>query len=219
VTVSRYTLKVILVFLSIGIFSSPTHADSRIPHFQPERGIFGSYGLILDYHTTVRKVLLPTGSPTTEFGAVVLPSFTSEWTLIIHPPVDNHATVEVRIVDGQVWAATQMDDPVPGFTTHKQELDANVALAAVAALRHALGLARAPESSTGGGVDGTNYHFFSHGSPFLAGHTWSPAAGTLTGKTVQLLEKLRKFTESPPENEPANEAELHTAAKAILNPE
>ena len=130
---SRYTWIVVLVLLGIGILPAPTHAGKRTPHFQPERGIFGSYGFNLHYQTTVRKVLFPNGLPATEFGAVILPSFTSEWTLFLHPPVNNHATVEVRIVDGQVWNATQMGDPVPGFTAHTQELDANVELLSMAA--------------------------------------------------------------------------------------
>jgi hypothetical protein len=68
--------------------------------------------------------------------------------------------------------------------------------------------------------DGTSYHFssFVPGENLLTGYVWSPPESSDAGRLVSLLESLRKFAEAPPENGPANQADLRKAAAAIARP-
>lgn len=193
---------------------------TQTPHLQPSPGVFAEPQFSLDYQLAVRKVLFPQGMPQADFSAVVLPSFTAEWTLFLHGATNGHRIIELRVVDGQVWGALQSGEQIPNFTAYREPIDEDVATEVVAALIRALRDTAYPKPDTRVGLDGVTYYFssFIRREGTLSGQVWSPDASTDAGKLVALLEALREFVEPPPQNGPANEADIRKAAMEISKP-
>ena len=123
--------------------------------------------------------------PDTEFGVLVLPSFTSPHVVLFRDS-DGETLVEKREIDPDEW---------PGITTSSKALPAEIATASISALRRALANARPPPRR--GMRDGVSYYFFSRGT---AGRADTPGADTEAGRLVGLVSALLRFVEGKAED-------------------
>jgi hypothetical protein len=165
---------------------------SSTPHLTPEGGTFVGDD---PYERAVREVLCA-NTFAGLFRAVVLPSFSSEWVIVVHKPEGGTARVELRVAAEPIWPRYERV-PRPSYREYSAEVPESVARALTAAVQRALRLTRYPPSDNTGAGDGVTYHFASFvlGDGDLAGQVWSPPEESDAGKLVAILDTLRTTLE------------------------
>lgn len=148
---------------------------------------------------------LATGSmPATEFGTIVLPSFSSPYIVLFHE-TNEGTLVQVREIESGVRLRDLTHDDRPGITTKSKALEADIVTASLSAIRRALANARPRRPGDMEMMDGVSFYFFNRDS---AGRAHSPGSATEAGKLAQLVSALVRFVDGE-----AEERELRMAAE------
>lgn len=143
--------------------------------------------------------------PTTAFGTIMLPSFSSPSVLLFRK-TDAGTLVEKREFEFGIHLRDLTPDERPNLVTVSKVLHPEIVTASKSAIRGALANARPHRS--GGMRDGESYYFFSRG---IFGTAHSPGSATEAGKLVHLVWVLSRFADGA-----ASERELRQAAENAL---
>ena len=143
--------------------------------------------------------------PTTAFGTIMLPSFSSPSVLLFRK-TDRGTLVEKREFEFGIHLRDLTADERPNLVTMSKVLHPEIATASQSAIRRALANAR--PNRPRGMRDGESYYFFSRG---VFGTAHSPGSDTEAGKLVHLVWVLGRFADGT-----ASERELREAAATAL---
>ena len=145
--------------------------------------------------------------PATDFGTIMLPSFSSPHALLFQE-TDGGTLVEKREIEFEF----RLDDLTPGeesgLVTASRPIPHDVATACTSVIRRALRNVRPHLNTTVVVMDGESYYFFSHDG---SGRAHSPSAYTEAGKLVRLVWALGNFVDGQLE-----ERELRMAVENAL---
>ena len=143
--------------------------------------------------------------PATEFGTIMLPSFSSPHALLFQE-TDGGTLVEKREIEFEF----RLDDLTPGersgLVTASRPIPDDVAMASTSVIRRALRNVRPHLNRTV--MDGESYYFFSQDG---SGRAHSPGPDTEAGKLVRLVWALGNFVDGQLE-----ERELRVAVENAL---
>ena len=145
--------------------------------------------------------------PTTAFGTVMLPSFSSPHVLLFRD-TDGGTLVEKREFEVGIRLRDLTPDERPDLVTVSKVLHPEIVTASKSAIRRALSNARPHRPGNVAMRDGESYYFFSGGIFATAD---SPGSATEAGKLVQLVWVLGRFVDGR-----ASERELREAAENAL---
>ena len=134
--------------------------------------------------------------PDTEFGVLVLPSFSSPHVVLFRDS-NGETLVEKREIDSEIFLRDLTPDERPRITTSSKALPPEIATASISAIRRALANARPHHPGKWGVMDGVSYYFFSRG---VTGKAHSPGEDTEAGQLARLVWALRDFVDSHAED-------------------
>jgi len=205
-------------------------------NLEPEEGVFAGYLGPEPYELVLRRALLEDDHYRL-CQLLVVPSFSQESVVYIVEGQDHSMTVVSRAVRKQLWASMleemkrtatsnsiRLDGAAQSIAlekiraaveTHRTGLDGSTASMVLGLCRAVLLRTRYPETPSRG-LDGTTYHagHWIEGA-FLAGHTWSPKAGTVTGDFVEMELALQSYADAPEGRRAPAKANLIAKARRL----
>ncbi len=115
------TTKATALFIVFGACIVAAPGRSAPDHLQP--GFSTIFGWRVEGPYLLEQLLLA-GQDERTLAAVVMPFSSHEWALLLHPVIDGHAELELRVADSSIWSSYSDGTPPPGFKSFKQPLGA-----------------------------------------------------------------------------------------------
>lgn len=161
----------------------------------PEGSPFTRGETIGGYHLATAALLVPDVKRGSSLGVVCLPSFESEWSLVVEEDGAEGFTATLRTADEEIWSCFQQRLPTVSTVTVSLPIEmARTALAIWSGQLMRVGY----DSPANRGLDGETYHLFmSHNRRQVAGATWSPNPSSLCGQLIAVAHTLHEYVAKP----------------------